>query len=83
MEREVDRLIGQRLVLMRLLHRSVVMKEGLSWNVTLSVYRSICTPVISYGHEIWVVTEGTSERGFHRRAWVRSSAIQSRAAAPH
>uniref|UniRef100_A0A3P9DJT6 Sodium/hydrogen exchanger 9B2 n=1 Tax=Maylandia zebra TaxID=106582 RepID=A0A3P9DJT6_9CICH len=74
---------------MRTLHRSVVVKRELSVKAKLSIYRSIYVPTLTYGHELWVVTERTRSRiqaaemsflrrvaGLSLRDRVRSSAIR-------
>ena len=90
-EREIDRRIGAASAVVRTLHRSVVVKRELSQKAKLSVYRSIFVPTLTYGHELWVVTERTrsriqaAEMGFLRRVAglslrdrVRSSVIRER-----
>ena len=42
---------------MRALHYSVVMKRELSEKAMLSIFKTVFVPIISYGHESWVVTE--------------------------
>ncbi|TWW64209.1 hypothetical protein D4764_03G0012170 [Takifugu flavidus] len=82
MEREIDRRIGAASTVMRTLHRSVVVNRELS-------HRSIFVPTLTYGHELWVMTERTRSRvqaaemsflhrvaGFSLRDRVRSSAIR-------
>ncbi|KAJ0016146.1 hypothetical protein NQD34_014436 [Periophthalmus magnuspinnatus] len=72
MERDIDRRIGAASAVMWSLYRSVVVKKELSgrW---LSIYRSIYVPTLTYGHELWVMTERTrsriqaAEMGFLRR----------------
>ncbi|KAK0135552.1 hypothetical protein N1851_028597 [Merluccius polli] len=87
MEREIDRQIGAASAVMRTLHGSVVVKRELSQKAKLSIYQSIYVPVLTYGHELWVMTERTwvqaAEMSFlHRvaglslRDRVRSSVIQ-------
>uniref|UniRef100_A0A3B3BLN8 Reverse transcriptase domain-containing protein n=2 Tax=Oryzias melastigma TaxID=30732 RepID=A0A3B3BLN8_ORYME len=61
-EREIDRRIGAASAIMRSLYRSVVVKRELSQKAKLSIYRSIFVPVLTYGHELWVVTERTRSR---------------------
>ncbi len=38
------------------------MKKELSCKVKLSIYRSIYIPTLTYGHELWVMTERTRSR---------------------
>ncbi len=59
MEREIDRRIGAA---MRSMYRSVVVKKELSRKAKLSIYRSIYVPTLTYGHELWVMTERTRSR---------------------
>uniref|UniRef100_A0A669C5T3 Reverse transcriptase domain-containing protein n=1 Tax=Oreochromis niloticus TaxID=8128 RepID=A0A669C5T3_ORENI len=88
-EREIDRWIGAVAAVMRRLYRSIVVKRKLSVKAKLSIYWSIYVPTLTYGHELWVVTERTrlriqaTEMGFLRRVAglslgdrVRSSAIR-------
>ncbi|XP_066511459.1 sialoadhesin-like [Hoplias malabaricus] len=49
---------------MRALYRSVVVKRELSRKAKPLIYRSIYVPTLTYGHELWVVTERT-------RSWVQ------------
>jgi len=89
MEREIDRRIGAASAVMRALHRSVVVKKELSRKAKLSIYQSIYVPTLTYGHELWVVTERTRSRiqaaemsflrrvsGLSLRDRVRSSVIR-------
>ncbi|TKS65493.1 LINE-1 reverse transcriptase -like protein [Collichthys lucidus] len=89
MEREIDRRIGAASAVMRTLHRSVVVKKELSRKAKLSIYQLIYVPTLTYGHELWVVTERTRSRikaaemsflrrvaGLSLRDRVRSSAIR-------
>ena len=62
MEREIDRRIGAASAVMRTLHGSVVVKRELSRKAKLSIYQSIYVPTLTYGHELWVVTERTRSR---------------------
>ena len=52
MEREIDRRIGAASAVMRTLHGSIVVK----------IYQSIYVPALTYGHELWVMTERTRSR---------------------
>ncbi|KAK0139279.1 LINE-1 reverse transcriptase [Merluccius polli] len=89
MDREIDRRIGAASAVMRTLHGSVVVKRELSRKAKLSIYQSIYVPALTYGHELWVVTERTrlrvqaAEMSFLRRVAglslrdrVRSSVIR-------
>ncbi len=62
MEREIDRRIGAASAVMRSMYRSVVVKKELSCKAKLSIYRSIYVPTLTYGHELWVMTERTRSR---------------------
>ena len=42
---------------MRALHCSVVMKRELSKKAKLSIFEAIFVPILTYGHESWVMTE--------------------------
>ena len=73
MEQEVDRRIVAVSAVMQALNRSVVVKKELSRKAKLSIYRSIYVPTLTYGHELWVMTERTrsqiqaAEKSFLRR----------------
>ena len=62
MEWEIDRRIGAASAVMRTLHGSVVVKRELSRKAKLSIYQSIYVPALTYGHELWVMTERTRSR---------------------
>ncbi len=57
MEGEIDRRIGAASSVM-----SVVVKKELSCKAKLSSYRSIYLPTLTYGRELWVMTERTRSR---------------------
>ncbi|KAK0155354.1 DNA-directed RNA polymerase II subunit RPB1 [Merluccius polli] len=89
MEREIDRWIGAASAVMRTLHGSIVVKRELSRKAKLSIYQSIYVPALTYGHELWVMTERTRSRvqaaemsflrrvaGLSLRDRVRSSVIR-------
>ncbi|TWW69186.1 R2DM Retrovirus-related Pol polyprotein from type II retrotransposable element, partial [Takifugu flavidus] len=89
MEREIDRRIGAASAVMRALNRSVMVMKELSRKAKLSIYRSIYVPVLTYGHQRWVMTERTRLRiqaaemsflcrvaGLNLRDRVRSSDIR-------
>ena len=61
-EREIDRRIGAASAVMQALYRSVVVKKELSRKAKLSIYQSIYVPTLTYGHELWVMTERTRSR---------------------
>jgi len=54
---EIDTRIGEANAVVRELYRSVVMKRGLSNTAKLSVFKSVCVPIPTYGHESWLMTE--------------------------
>ncbi|KAL1263714.1 hypothetical protein QQF64_006453, partial [Cirrhinus molitorella] len=60
MEREIDRRIGAAPPAMRSMYRSFVVKKELK--AKLSIYQSIYVPTLTYGHELWVMTERTRSR---------------------
>ncbi|KAI3377359.1 hypothetical protein L3Q82_008400 [Scortum barcoo] len=76
MEREIDRRIGAASAVMRSVYRTVVVKKELSRKAKLSIYRSIYVPTLTYGHELWVMTERTrsriqaAEMSFLRIGWL-------------
>nr|XP_054599772.1 uncharacterized protein LOC129164266 [Nothobranchius furzeri] len=89
LECEIDRWIGAASAVMRVLYRSVMVKRELSQKVKLSIYRSIYVPTLTYGHELWVVTDRMRSRiqaaemsflrrvaGLSLRDRVRSSVIR-------
>ncbi|KAK3563871.1 hypothetical protein QTP86_004810 [Hemibagrus guttatus] len=57
MDREIDRRIGAAAAVLRSMYRSVVVKKELSQKAKLSIYQSIYAPTLTYGHELWVMTE--------------------------
>ncbi|KAK3518499.1 hypothetical protein QTP70_001476 [Hemibagrus guttatus] len=59
MDCEIDRRIGAAAAVMRSMYRSVVVKKELSRKAKLSIYQSIYVPTLTYGHELWVMTERT------------------------
>ena len=62
MEREIGRRIGAAGAVLRSLYRTVATKRELSRKAKLSIYRSIFVPILTYGHEGWVMTERTRSR---------------------
>ncbi|KAK3524816.1 hypothetical protein QTP86_007596 [Hemibagrus guttatus] len=78
MDREIDRRIGAAAAIMQSMYRSVVVKKELSWKAKLSIYQSIYIPTLTYGHELWVMTERirsriqAAEMSFLRRVAGRS-----------
>ncbi|KAK3544065.1 hypothetical protein QTP86_000871 [Hemibagrus guttatus] len=62
MDREIDRRIGAAAAVMRSMYRSVVVKKELSQKAKLLIYQSIYAPTLTYGHELWVMTERVRSR---------------------
>ncbi|KAK3574546.1 hypothetical protein QTP86_009546 [Hemibagrus guttatus] len=62
MDREIDRRIGAAAAVMRSMYRSVVVKKELSRKAKLSIYQLIYVPTLTYGHELWVMTERVRSR---------------------
>ncbi len=62
MEREIDRRIGVASAVMRVLYQTVMVKRELSRKVKLSIYQLIYVPTLTYGYELWVVTERMRSR---------------------
>ncbi|KAK3572533.1 hypothetical protein QTP86_034321, partial [Hemibagrus guttatus] len=62
MDREIDRRIGAAAAVMWSMYRSVVVKKELSRKAKLSIYQSIYAPTLTYGHELWVMTERVRSR---------------------
>ncbi|KAK3566846.1 hypothetical protein QTP86_004550 [Hemibagrus guttatus] len=61
-DHEIDRRIGAAAAVMRPMYRSVVVKKELSRKAKLSIYQSIHVPTLTYGHELWVMTEKVRSR---------------------
>ncbi|KAK3525741.1 hypothetical protein QTP70_007388 [Hemibagrus guttatus] len=57
MDREIDRRIGAAAAVMQSMYWSVVVKKELSRKAKLLIYQSIYVPTLTYGHELWVMTE--------------------------
>ncbi|KAK3525927.1 hypothetical protein QTP70_010995 [Hemibagrus guttatus] len=62
MDCEIDRRIGAAAAVMRSMYQSVVVKKELSRKAKLSIYQSIYVPTLTYGHELWVMTERVRSR---------------------
>ena len=56
-EEELDTRIGKASAVMRALHYSVAMKRELSKNAKLSIFKTVFVPILTYGHESWVMIE--------------------------
>ena len=54
---EIDTRIGKVNAVLRELYRSVVAKRELSNTTTLSAFKSVFVPILTYGRESWVMTE--------------------------
>ncbi|KAK3561362.1 hypothetical protein QTP86_030660 [Hemibagrus guttatus] len=61
-DREIDRWISAAAAVMQSMYRSVVVKKELSRKAKLSIYQSIYVPTLTYGHELWVMTERVRSR---------------------
>ncbi|KAK3528789.1 hypothetical protein QTP70_011573 [Hemibagrus guttatus] len=66
MDREIDRRIGAAAAVMRSMYQSVVVKKELSRKAKLLIYQSIYAPTLTYGHELWVMTERV-------RSWIQAA----------
>ena len=56
-DEELDTRIGKACAVMRALHNSVVMKRELSKKAKLSIFEAVFVPILTYGHESWVMTK--------------------------
>ena len=56
-DEELDIRIGKASAVMRALHYSVVIKRELSKTATLSIFKTIFVPILTYRHESWVMTK--------------------------
>ena len=54
--------IGKASLIMPQLYQSVVLKRELCAKAKLSVFRLIFTPILTYGHECWVMTKRVRSR---------------------
>ncbi|CAM1303009.1 Uncharacterised protein r2_g1299 [Pycnogonum litorale] len=59
---ELDTRIAAAGVVMRQLQRSVMLRRELGVKVKLAVFKSVFLPILTYGHEPWVMTERTRLR---------------------
>jgi len=77
MEWEMDRQIGTASAVMRVVHRSIVVKRELRRKPKFSIYRSIYVPNLTYGHKLWVDTDTTrlwiwaAEMSFFQCGWAQ------------
>ena len=56
-DNELHTRIGKASAQMRQLYLSVVLKQKLCTKAKFSVFRSVFVPILTYGHECWVMTE--------------------------
>ena len=56
-DEELDTRIGKASAVMRALHYSIVMKRELSKKATLSIFKAVFVPILTYGPESWVMTK--------------------------
>ena len=56
-DEELDTRIGKANAVMRALHYSIVMKRELPKKAKLSIFKAVFVPILTYGHESWVVTK--------------------------
>ena len=56
-DEKLDTRIGNASAVMQALHYSVVMKRELSKKAKLSIFKAVFVPILTYGHESWVMTE--------------------------
>ena len=61
-DNELDTYIGKASTVKRQLYRSVVLKQELCTKAKLSIFRSVFVPILTYGHECWVMTERVRSR---------------------
>ena len=59
---ELDIRIGKASEVMRQLYRSVVLKQELCPKAKLSIFRSVYVPILTYGHECWIMNEKVRSR---------------------
>ena len=59
---EWDIRIGKASAVMRQLQRSVVLKRELGTRAKLSIFRSVYIPILTYGHECWIMNEKVRSR---------------------
>ena len=56
-DEELDTRVGKASAVMRALLYSVVMKRELSKKTKLSIFKTVFVPILTYGHESWILTE--------------------------
>ena len=72
-DEELDTRIGKASAVMRALHYSVVMKRELSKKAKLSIFKAAFVPILTYGHESWVMIEGVTLFNKVRSSEIRKS----------
>ena len=56
-DEELDTRIGKASAVMQALHYSVILKRELSKKAKLSIFKTAFVPILTYGHESWVMTK--------------------------
>ena len=56
-DEELDTPVGKASAAMQALHYSVVIKQELSKKAKLSIFKAVLVPILTYGHESWVMTK--------------------------
>ena len=56
-DEKLDTQIGKASAVKRALHNSAVMKRDLSKKAMLSIFKTVFVPILTYGHESWIMTE--------------------------
>ena len=59
---KLDICIGKASAVMHQLHRSVVLKRELCTKKKLSIFKSIYAPILTYGHECWIINKKVRSR---------------------
>jgi len=54
--------LGQAAAVMQSLYRTVVVKRELSVKAKLSIFQALYSPTLTYGHELWIMTERMRSR---------------------
>ena len=55
-DEKLDNQYGKASAIMRTLHYSVVMKREMPKKAKLSIFQTVFVPILTYGHESWVMT---------------------------
>jgi len=66
---EIDTRIGKANAVLRELYRSVVTKRELSNTAKLSVFKLVFVPILTYGHESWIMNDGKNYLRCKRQRW--------------